>query len=323
MRIISAEGLAAVFTFPALIDALRGAFRAPIVMPQRHHHTIVLPAEPDATLLLMPAWHELATSTEKGFVGVKIVTVHPGNSGHGLSSVAGLYVLMDVRTGTPLALIDGPALTLWRTAAASALAASYLARPDARHLLMVGAGALAPYLIAAHASSRPIENISVWNWNSSRAKALAAELATRGYRIRAVEELGPAVREADIVSCATLSHQPLIKGAWLRLGTHLDLVGAFTPKMRESDDEAVRRARIFVDTRAGATSEGGDIVLPLSAGVIDSSAILGDLFDLCRGDLPGRQLAEEITLFKSVGAALEDLAAASLALALCVQREAS
>jgi ornithine cyclodeaminase len=271
----------------------------------------------------MPAWHELATSSEKGFVGVKIVTVHSGNSARGLPSVAGVYVLMDVRTGIPLALIDGPALTLWRTAAASALAASYLARPDSSHLVMVGAGALAPYLIEAHASSHPIERISVWNRNWPRAEALATELSTRGYRIRAVEELEPVVREADIVSCATLSHQPLIKGVWLRAGTHLDLVGAFTPEMRESDDETVRRARIFVDTRTGAASEGGDIVLPLAAGVIDHSDILADLFDLCRGDVPGRQSGEEITLFKSVGAALEDLAAASLALALCAQREAS
>lgn len=323
MRLISAEDLAAAFTFPALIEALRAAFRAEIAMPPRHHHGIALPGEPEATLLLMPAWHRLADEGATGFLGVKIVSVHPGNARRGLPSVAGAYLLMDVRTGAPLAMMDGRSLTLWRTAAASALAASYLARADSSRLLMVGAGALAPYLVEAHASVRPVVDVSVWNRDPARAGRLAARLAGRSYGVRAAADLEDAVRAADIVCCATLSEQPLIRGAWLTPGTHLDLVGAFTPKMRESDDEAVRRARLFVDTRAGATKEAGDIALPLADGVIDQADILGDLFDLCRGEAQGRRSAEEITLFKSVGAALEDLAAASLALALCDRRAAS
>jgi ornithine cyclodeaminase len=311
MRILSADDLADVLTFPRLIEALRKAFRSDVVTPERHHHTIARPGAPAATLLLMPAW----TDAAGGYVGVKIASVYPGNAARGLPSVMASYVLMDGDTGAPLALIDGGALTLWRTAAASVLAASYLARPDASRLVMVGAGALAPYLIAAHAGARPVAQVLIWNRNPGRAEKLAASLTGRTYAVEAVADLEAAVRAADIVSCATLSSEPLVKGDWLQPGAHLDLVGAFTPAMRESDDAAVRRARVYVDTRAGALAEAGDIVQPLKSGVIAEADICGDLFDLCRGAVEGRRSAEEITLFKSVGTALEDLAAASLAIA--------
>jgi ornithine cyclodeaminase len=320
MRFISAAELAGLFSFPELIDALRHAFRSDAVVPARHHHMIEMPGEPSGTLLLMPAWDEAAAG-DRSFMGVKVVSVFPGNAARGKASVTGTYLLMDGRTGEPLAVLDGTTLTLWRTAAASALAASYLARPDASRLVMVGAGALAPYLIAAHASVRPIREVLVWNRRPETARALAAACVGRGYSVEPVEDLEQAVRTADIVSCATLASEPLIKGAWLRPGTHLDLVGAFTPDTRESDDAAVRRARLYVDTRAGGLHEAGDIVLPLKAGLIRESDILGDLFDLCRGTVPGRGSADEITLFKSVGTALEDLAAAVLALRLVQGKE--
>ena len=313
MRILTADDLQRIFTFPRLIEALRNAFRSDIVTPTRHHHTIARPGEPDAMLLLMPAW----TSGVSGnaYAGVKIASVYPANAARGLPSVSASYILMDGASGLPLALIDGSALTLWRTAAASALAASYLARAEATRLVMVGAGALAPFLIAAHASVRPLEGVSIWNRTRSRAERLAADLTGRSYAVAAVANLEAAVREADIVSCATLSSDPLVRGEWLKPGAHLDLVGTFTPTMRESDDAAVRRARVYVDTRAGALAEAGDIVQPLKSGVIAEADICGDLFDLCRGTAEGRRSADEITLFKSVGTALEDLAAASLALA--------
>lgn len=313
MRIIAADDLARILTFPALVEALRAAFRRPAVTPLRHHHSIAIAGEPDATLLLMPAWQDLAAEIGDGFLGVKIVTVHPGNAARGRASVSGTYFLMAARTGEPLAVIDGLALTLWRTAAASALAASYLARPDATRLAMIGAGNLAPYLVRAHASVRPVNDVLIWNRAYSRAAECAAALAGSGFSVRATTNLEEAVRQADIVSCATLSSEPLVLGRWLRPGAHLDLVGAFTPAMRESDDEAVRRARVFVDTRAGALSEAGDILQPLKAGAISESAIRADLFDLCRGVHKGRERPDEITLFKSVGTALEDLAAAALA----------
>ncbi len=307
MRVVSAADLARVFTFPKLIEALRRGFRRGAVVPARSHHTIEIAGEPAATLLLMPAWE---MSGARAFLGVKIVTVHPGNAARGKPSVSGTYLLMDGGSGEPLAIIDGQALTLWRTAAASALAASYLSRDDAARLVMVGAGALAPYLIEAHSSIRPIQDVLVWNRDPARAEQLATAMAGRGWSVRPAGDLEEAVRAADIVSCATLSSEPLVQGAWLSPGVHLDLVGAFTPQMRESDDAAVRRARLYVDTRDGALKEAGDIVQPMQAGLIGRADNVGDHFDLCRGDAPGRRSPEEITLFKSVGTALEDLAAA-------------
>lgn len=321
MRVITAEDLARLFTYPDLIEALRATFRRNVVTPARHHHTMEIVDEPAATLLLMPAWDDLskgaAPAHEGGFLGVKIVTVHPGNAARGEASVSGFYCLMAGNTGEPLAVIDGSALTLWRTAAASALAASYLARKNAHRLLMVGAGALAPHLVAAHASIRPIADVAIWNRNRPRAEKLAGVLQGRFYSVQVANDLGKAVRNADIVCCATFARDALVKGEWLKEGAHLDLVGAYTPEMRESDDDAVARASIFVDTRAGAMKEAGDIVLPLRDGIIRSEDIRGDLFDLCRGAIGGRRADDEITLFKSVGTAVEDLAAARLAFAKC------
>ena len=320
MRFISADDLARIFTFPRLIEALRQAFRSPITVPARHHHTIERPDEPAATLLLMPAWTD--AGSEGAYLGVKIVSVYPGNSARSLPSIFGTYLLMDGATGAPLAAIDGQALTLWRTAAASALAASYLAREDSSRLVMVGAGALAPSLIRAHASVRPIADVQIWNRHADKAEQLAATFTGSSYQVRATTDLEAAVRDADIVSCATLTSEPLVRGAWLNPGAHLDLVGGFTPKMRETDDDAIRRSRVYVDTRSGAMKEAGDIVQPLASGVLIEFDIAGDLFDLCRGKTSGRKSAEDITLFKSVGTALEDLAAARLAYATAIEHAA-
>ena len=222
----------------------------------------------------------------------------------------GVYLLQSGRTGETLAAIDGTRLTHWRTAAASALAARHLARADAKRLLIVGAGALAPFLARAHASVRGYDEIAVWNHRPEGARKLAASLADMGLPARPAEDLEAAVAEADVVSCATLATEPLIAGRWLKPGQHLDLVGAFNMSMREADDEALRRARIYVDTDA-ALVEGGDVAVGILGGAIDRSAVIADLPALCRG-APGRRNAQEITLFKSVGAAIEDLAAAIL-----------
>ena len=209
-------------------------------------------------------------------------------------------------------MLDGTALTLRRTAAASALAASYLARADSAVHLMVGTGALAPHLIAAHRAVRPIRETRIWGRDPDKAAALAASLAASGTAAIAVLDLAEAAATADIITCATLSPEPLVRGAWLKPGAHLDLVGSYRPDMRECDDDAVRRARIFVDTDA-ALHEAGDIVQPLRSGVLTRERIAGDLSGLVRGSCDGRRGADEITLFKSVGTALEDLAAAELA----------
>ncbi|MTI46098.1 ornithine cyclodeaminase [Roseibium hamelinense] len=294
--------------FPGLIDALADMFKTGCDMPVRHHHDMKVPGEPDATMLLMPAW------VPGTYAGVKIAYVVPGNSARSLPAVSASYMLSDAATGAPLALVDGGELTARRTAAASALASRYLARPDARRLLIVGTGRLSINLAGAHAAARPIETVQVWGRSLEKAQAVAdAVTAAFGIKASAVSDLEGACAEADIISAATLSQDPLIKGAWLQPGTHVDLVGAFKPSMRESDDEAVQRATVFVDTRDGCTKEGGDIVQPLQSGVLKPGDIAADLYELTRGTHPGRKAPDEITLFKSVGAALEDLAGAILA----------
>lgn len=306
MLVIDAAEIGRVLAPALVIEALREAFQAPIEVPVRHHHSIPRGSDELATLLLMPAWHKSG-----GYIGVKIATVFPLNAKRNAPSVEASYMLMAGETGTPLAVMDGRAITLWRTAAASALAARYLANPKASRLLVVGAGAMATYLIRAHAAARPISDVEIWNRDGAKAEVLAAQL-DGVLRVKAAPDLETAVRRADIVSVATLSTEPLIKGAWLQPGTHLDLVGGFTPKMREADDDCLRKASVFVDTRAGASKEAGDIVQPLQSGVITDKDLKGDLFDLCRGVHKGRVRDDEITYFKSVGTAIEDLAAAVL-----------
>lgn len=309
-RFIAAATLYNILPPKALVETLRRAFReGEVVVPPRHHHSVAVPGAPEATLLLMPAWRP------GGHMGVKVVSVFPGNSARTLPTVMGTYLLMDGETGLPLAVMDGTALTRARTAAASALAADYLAPRRAACLLMVGTGALAPHLIAAHTAIRPIERVLIWGRDVAKAQALAAGLNMPGIETVPVADLRGAVREADIISCATLSQEPLVLGAWLRAGQHLDLVGGFTPSMREADDAAVRAAHVFVDTLQGAMTEAGDLVQPLAAGVLSADDILGDLFDLCRGTHPGRRHESDLTLFKSVGTALEDIAAAQMAFA--------
>ncbi len=294
MRMLDAAATAAALPFDRLAPALRTAFAGDAEVPHRHHHS--LPG--GATLLLMPAW-------QRDWLGVKIVTVHPGNAARGMPAVHSTYLLSDAATGRPALLLDGDTLTARRTAAASALAASFLARPDASRLLLVGAGRVASLLPAAHRSVRRVREVRVWNPTAARADALVAILRADGFDAARTDDLPAAAAWADIISCATLSTAPLIQGAWLHPGTHLDLIGAFTPAMREADEAAMRGARVFVDTLA-ALHEAGEL-----AG-LDEADLCGTLATLCRGGA-GR-LGGEVTAFKSVGTALEDLAAAVLAM---------
>lgn len=311
--VVSAENVHRHLPYPALIAALADMFSDGVIVPRRHHHTIERQPGSASTLLLMPAWlspDDMATG--HGFAGVKIVTVSPDNNLTGKPAVNGIYLLMHGVSTEPLALIDGQALTLRRTAAASALAARFLARREASHLCLLGAGKLAPCLARAHASVRPIRKITIWNRTADHAERLADTLRRDGFAVSVASTPEAAIRHGDIVSAATLSSVPLIRAAWIRPGTHLDLVGAFTPQMRESDDATVVAARLFVDTYDGALSEGGDLVQPMQAGLIQRSDILADLAELCRGTHSGRISDSEITLFKSTGTAIEDLAAARL-----------
>jgi ornithine cyclodeaminase len=313
MRIFDGTAVDAALAYPALVDTLAEAFAKGAIAPPRHHHAVALDGRPEATLLLMPAWESRAPGSPFAgrYLGLKAVTVYPDNAAaHGQPAVLGSYILMSAETGATLAVMDATRLTAWRTAAASALASRHLSRPDAARMLMVGAGALAPFLVRAHVSVRPIREVAVWNRSRPGAEAVVAELARRGIAATVADDLAAAAAAADIISTATLSAAPLIRGAWLKPGTHVDCVGAFRPTMRETDDHVARRARIYVDTRAGAFAEAGDILQPLQAGVIGKEAVLGELAELCRGSIRGRESVEEITLFKSVGASIEDLAAA-------------
>lgn len=291
--------------FPKLIEALMVAFRQPFVAPNRTHVTIPTTGRP-ATLLMMPAWQTA------GYLGVKLATVFPDNAAFNQPSVHANYVLMHGKTGQPLCMIAGRALTLWRTAAASGLAASFLARKSSRHFLMIGAGALAPYFIRCYASLFPLQQVSIWNRTTQHAEALARSLKHLPLSMHVVTDLPTAVAEADLISSATLTQQPLIQGLWLTPGTHVDLVGGYTPTMREADDDVIERSRVYVDTMYGALHEAGDIMQPIQKGRLTPNQIAGDLFSLCTGQARGRQHTQEITLFKSVGAAIEDLAAAIL-----------
>lgn len=295
MRIISAQEINETLDFAGIIEALRQAFQGGVTTPPRHHHNV----EHNGTLLLMPAFNEK-------YLGTKIVSVFPQNSAKHLPAVQGQYFLQNGETGEAIALLEGKTLTAWRTAAASALASQYLSRKNSETLLMVGAGALAPHLIAAHCAVRPIKRVILWNKRCESSQLLAKQ----GYEI--FDNLKDAVGEADIISCATLSKEPLIKGEWLKNGTHLDLVGGFTPQMRETDDATILKASIFLDTLAGGLKEAGDITDPIARGIIKAHDIKGDLFSLSQGRHKGRVSQDEITLFKSVGTALEDLAAAIL-----------
>ncbi|UTV27865.1 ornithine cyclodeaminase family protein [Photobacterium atrarenae] len=296
-----------------LIDALRTMFTRDVVSPIRHHHTLSVPESPDATLLLMPAW------LPGEYLGVKQVNVFPGNSAKNLPGLSSNYLLSCGQTGQLLAQIDGNELTARRTAAASALASSYLSREDSRTMLMVGAGRVARRLIPAHMSVRPLDTIHIWDINQAAAKQLATELRDRGINASACTdaELESVAREADLISCATLSTTPIIKGAWLKPGAHLDLVGSFTPTMREADNEAMQRAALFVDVKAAALVETGELILPIQDGAIDESHILAGFAELCSGAHTGRAALAApdtaITAFKSVGDSREDLAAAVLA----------
>ena len=307
MRVFSAADLAKVLDYGALIDRIDEFFRIGCTAPVRHHHHIDVPNEDGTTLLLMPAWRE------GDFVGVKIVTIFPGNLTRSLPSVMGTYLILSGKTGQPLASMDGKELTVRRTGAASALASRYLSRPDSRHLLMVGTGSLAPHMIRSHAAARPIDRVTIWGRTPDHADALAKSLTGDSFSVSVTRDLEAGVRAADIISCATLAVQPLVFGRWLKAGQHVDLVGGYRTDMRETDDDAIAKVSLYVDTRDGALKEGGDLTIPIAAGVITAAAVKGDLFDLARGTVAGRQRADDITLFKSVGTAVEDLAAAALA----------
>ena len=311
MQIFTSERINAVFSMAALIEALRTAFSGTANGPPRQ----LLPVPGgagDRMMLVMPA---LAAD---GGAAVKIATVFPDNPAHDLPTIHAAIVVFSPQ-GVPVALLDGTLVTRLRTGAASALASSYLSREDSERLVIIGTGALAPYMAWAHCEARPIRTVTVCGRSAERASQTAAEirsLVKRELDVGVASSVEDAVRAADIVSCCTSAAKPVLPGAWLRAGTFVDLVGSFSPHRREADDEAVRRSRIFVDTYEGTLAEAGDLLDPLGRGVIRREQIEGELADLVSGRVRGRAGPNETILFKSVGTAIEDLTACRLLMRL-------
>jgi ornithine cyclodeaminase/alanine dehydrogenase-like protein (mu-crystallin family) len=296
---LDAADLRAALPGSVAVDVLERAFAQTVAAgPPRSHVGV-----PGGDLLLMPA-------AGPGGVGVKLVTVAPDNPARGLPLVSGIYVLFSADTLQPVALVDGAALTAVRTAAVSALATRHLARVDAHRLVVFGAGAQARSHIAALRTVRPITSVTV----VSRTRAAAVELVDtlRHEEIDAAVGDAQDVRDADIVCTCTTSHRPVLAGRLLAPGTHVNAIGAYRPDARELDTETLRRARIVVEERGSALAEAGDLLIPIADGDLTAAAITADLHELVTGP-PVRTSAEDITVFKSVGLALEDLAVAAAA----------
>jgi ornithine cyclodeaminase/alanine dehydrogenase-like protein (mu-crystallin family) len=305
MKIFDAAATAQALPFERLVPALQSLFAQGCEVPPRHVHEVPVPGGVPFTSLIMPAW------IPGRYYGIKTINIAPGNAQSGLPGLHASYLLCDGASGQPLAVIDGDAITHRRTAAASALAARWLARSDARHLLVVGAGQVARLLPHAYRAVLPIERVSLWARDAVKAQALAAQLRAQGFAAQAVTDLASACAQADVVSCATLATEPVVQGEWLRRGTHLDLIGSFTPAMREADDACFAGASIYLDTEEGL-KKSGELLGPMSRGVFGARDVRGTLATLSRGEAQGRTSAAERTVFKSVGSALEDLAAAIL-----------
>ena len=306
MKVYDKENVASSLQYGILIEALRKAFSSKITAPERVQHTIKNKNGSDATLLLMPAWKI------GEHIGIKIVSVFPENTTNNMNAVHANYFLMNANDGKPVAVMDGTELTLRRTACASALAADYLVNKNVDTLLMIGTGNLAPHMIKAHCVVRNYSRILIWGRNEEKAERLALSLNIKDKEILAKNDLKEALNVANVISCATLTQKPLIMGDWIKPGQHLDLVGAFTPDMAEVDSKAIAMSKVVVDTYEGALSESGELINALKEGLIKKKHILSDLRELVLEEKNIRKDSNDITLFKSVGTALEDLAAAEL-----------
>ena len=302
MQVFTADDVHRLLDYPSLVEALHAAHAADR-MPLSRSNVMDEPSNETNKFVSLVAW------AAGDVIAVKLVGVFPSNMAltPPEPSVRGLVTLFHGATGRPLLVADGAAMTFRKTAADSALGVDLLARRDAEVLLVVGAGGLAPHVALAHTTVRPsIREILIWNRTERRAEETAAGLVAQGLPARPITNLDAAVARADIISCVTMSTSPLIKGALLKPGTHVDLIGAYLPEMREADDDVVRRARVFVDTRNGC-DHSGEIAEPIARGLLTFESIEADLFDLCAGRHPGRTAPHAITMYKNVGGGHLDL----------------
>lgn len=304
MHHFDAQAVAAALPYPQLVEGLACGLQSPIEVPVR---SVLTPNHDASCVLVMPAWK----SGQR--MGVKLVSVWPGNNAVGLPAVSGVYVLISCETGQPLAVMDGTELTLRRTAAAAALAARTLARKDSRTLVVLGTGALSAPLAQAHASAMSFDKILVWGRDPVRARGVVQQLHEQGLTAAPSVNLQEALAQADVVAVATTATRPFIAADWIRPGTHLGLVGAFTPEMAEAEPALMARAQVFADQRAAVIEKGGEVWQALQQQLIAASAIEAELADLAGQPLRAwRHSEQSITVFKSVGFASLDLIAAEL-----------
>lgn len=311
MKIIEAGQVDQALAFPALIDALETGFRGDYGMPPRQVFQLAgSGAVSHDGFALLPAWND-------SLIGVKAFTYFPDNEAAGFASLYSKILLFDRQHGVPLALVDGTSITYWRTAAVSALAARHLSRPESSTLLLLGTGRLAPYLVAAHLTVRDIKRVWLWGRDAGKAAALQARLqrAHPGVEFIGIADIASHAGDADIIVSATGAATPLLQGAWIAAGCHVDLLGNHSPDRRECDSALIVNSTVHVDSLDNVLREAGEILIPIAEGVFRADAIAGELKDLCRNGISGRRSAAEITVFKAVGTALSDLLAAQLVLA--------
>lgn len=304
MRIITADQVHAALRFPDFIDALQEAFAGQYTMPPRQVMLLDEASGGHEAFAMLPSWNDEV-------IALKAFTYFPDNEAPHRTLYSQILVF-DRSCGEPLALVDGVSVTCWRTAGVSALASRILSRPDSETLLLLGTGKLASFLIRAHASVRALKKVLIWGRSPEKAKALAETMAEEfsGIDFEVATDLPIACALADIVVCATGSAEILVRGEWILPGTHTDFLGNHHATKRECDTAMVTRARVFVDTKVNCFKEAGEILVPVTEGVFLLDQVVGELSELCRGSVPGRQTEQEITLFKSVGCALGDLCGA-------------
>lgn len=308
MKYLDKDELIKALPYRELVEALRDGFKKGGNAPLRHFHSVKTKSGTENSFLIMPCWQE------GGMMGVKMVMVCPDNPKKNLGSVQSTYILSDAETGVTKALLDGDELTARRTSCASALASSYLSSPDATSMLMMGAGKIATHLIRAHCAVRDLKKIYIWNRDAEQGQKLANRLNQElNATVTSINDPKKYANTCDIISCATMAHEPILKGVWLSADKkqHIDLVGGYTYDMREADNDVMSGAAIYVDTFDGALAEAGDILRPIEEGIISRDDVKADLYKMVSDTFEAP--TSNRTVFKSVGTALEDLIAAKLA----------
>jgi 1-pyrroline-2-carboxylate reductase [NAD(P)H] len=307
MKIISAEAVHAALSYPALIDALQEAFSKKFTMPPRTVFLLDDPGVSHDAFALLPSWND-------SMIGVKVFTYFPDNPRPAYQSLYSKILLFERKHGEPLALVDGTSVTFWRTAGISGLASRLLSRANSETLLLLGTGNLATFIIRAQASVRPLKRVLVWGRTRAKAEKVVREMSPLGaIAFSVVDDLAAACAQADIVVSATGSHEPLVKGAWIKDGTHTDFIGNHHATKRECDTALVLKAKVYADSRDNCFKEAGEILVPIAEGVFKKEQVIGQLSEMCTRQVPLRTNDKEITLFKSIGMALSDLVGASLA----------